>query len=262
MLSEKDRVALGMVSNRYELLQNTDAFAFFDPLIASNWANYEAAGALGDGETVWVQVKLREDMEVQPGEKLKRYLLLRNRHNGEGAVSISFTPVRVVCQNTLSFAEQKSSALANVRHSKSMAGRLLEVQANVLKCEIEAFSARATRVFQAMVKATLTPLETVALLEKLCDAPPKAQPINGLPARRTLVEQRLAEQADKNPLAGKGTAWSLYNAITWAEDERARHRAKKDPQAGLNAMWFGSGADHKVEAFNTLSKVAEALAPA
>lgn len=259
---EKDPVALGMVTSRYEPLQNTDAFAFFDPLIASNWASYEAAGALGDGETVWVQVRLRDDMEVQPGDTIKRYLLLRNRHNGDGAVSIRFTPIRVVCQNTLSFAEAKTSALANVRHSKAMPGRLLKVQADVLKTEIEAFSARSARVFQAMVKAQLKPLETLALLEKLCGAPPKAPPIDGLPARRTLVERRLAEQGEEDPLAGTGTVWSLYNAITWAEDERARQRGQKNPEAGLNAMWFGSGADNKASAFSALEKVAVALVPA
>ncbi len=259
---EKDRVALGMVTSRYEPLQNTGAFAFFDPLIASRWASYEAAGALGDGETVWVQVKLRDDMEVQAGDPINRYLLLRNRHNGEGAVSIRFTPIRVVCQNTLTFAEAKTSALANVRHSKAMPDRLLKVQAEVLKSEIEAFSARCSRIFQGMVKAKLTPLETLALLEKLCGAPPKGAPIDGLPARRTLVEERLAAQAEKDPLAGTGTAWALYNAITWAEDERARQRGQKNPEAGLNAIWFGGAADNKAAAFNVLGRVAGALMPA
>jgi len=250
---EQAPVALGMVTHRYHPLQNTEAFAFFDPLIQSGWASYEAAGALGDGETVWVQVRLRKDMEIREGDRICRYLLLRNRHNGEGSVSVRFTPVRVVCQNTLSFAERKTPTFANIRHSKSMASRLLEVQADALQKEIEAFSERAGRVFAAMAKKQLGAEQRLDLLDKLCGEPPKGQPVDGIPARRTLVDQRLKDQGNTDPLAGTGTIWALYNAITWAEDERARLRGKKNPEAGLNTMWFGSGADNKAKAYDTLS---------
>ena len=86
--TENAPVALGMVTSRYEILRNVEAFAFFDPLIDRGWASYEAAGALGDGQTVWAQVRLKDDMKVCAGDSIERYLLLRNHHNGEGAVSI------------------------------------------------------------------------------------------------------------------------------------------------------------------------------
>ncbi|WP_431283170.1 DUF932 domain-containing protein [Humitalea sp. 24SJ18S-53] len=252
---EPDPVALGMVTSRYKPLQNTEAFAFFDPLIATDWARYEAAGALGDGETVWVQVRLRDDMKVQEDETIERYLLLRNRHNGEGAVSIRFTPIRVVCQNTLSAAECGSTTFAKVRHTGAMHDRLAGAAADAMMNEIEAFAERSRRTFAAMVARALKAQERLDLLTQLCGPPPKGPAPDNLPSRREMAETRLAAQSAVDPQAGSETAWALYNAITWAEDERARLRARKDPEAGLNAMWFGGGADNKIKALKVLAAV-------
>ena len=253
---ESGPVALGMVSSRYRVLQNRDAFAFFDPLVATGWASYEAAGALGDGETVWVQARLRDDVLVQPGDPIRRYLLLRNRHNGEGAVAIRFTPIRVVCNNTLTMAETRGRAFASVRHSASMAERLEDVSVEALQAEIQTASDRSLRAFRAMVQRRLACAERAALLEELCGKPPVKAPPGNIPARRDLVDQRLAIQAQTDPLAGVDTAWGLYNAITWAEDERARLRGLDDPEAGLNAAWFGAGAEFKLKAFERLARLA------
>jgi phage/plasmid-like protein (TIGR03299 family) len=250
---EAGPVALGLVSNRYTPLQNVEAFAFFDPLIEQGWASYEAAGALRDGEVVWVQVRLRDDMLVAGRDRVVRYLLLRNRHDGRGSVSVRFTPVRVVCQNTLTFAEKHSPSLANVRHTASMHVRLQDVQADVVQQEIEAFSARAKRLFEAMMERRLTGGERLALLDKLCPRPAARAPVTHVPSRRDVVEQRLQEQAAVDPLAGVETLWGLYNAITWAEDERARLAGAKDAETGLTRTWFSSGADFKAEVLDALA---------
>ena len=251
--NEPGPVALGMVGDRYVPLLNTEAFAFFDPLLAQQWGALETAGALYDGEVVWVQVRLRDDIEVQCGDKLKRYLLLRNRHDGQGSVSIRFTTVRVVCQNTLTFAERGQKAFASVRHSLSMRDRLETVQVDAIRAEIEAFSARAAKVFKAMVERRLSSSEQLQLLEKLCGKVPK-KPDPARPTRREMVDARLSAQKECDPLAGSTTAWGLYNAVTWVEDERAR--GVEDIEAATNRMWFGGGADNKAQAFDEISALA------
>ena len=94
---EQAKVALGMVGSGYEPLQNREAFAFFTPFIDTGFAQFQTAGALGNGERVWVQAKLQEQILVAKNDVIDRYLLLSNSHNGAGAVSIRFTPIRVVC---------------------------------------------------------------------------------------------------------------------------------------------------------------------
>jgi phage/plasmid-like protein (TIGR03299 family) len=101
---ESQDVALGFVGHGYEILQNDEAFEFFEPFIDSRLAHFETAGALRHGERVWVLAKLSEPICVVRDDLVDRYLLLSNSHNGHGAVSIRFTPIRVVCQNTLNLA--------------------------------------------------------------------------------------------------------------------------------------------------------------
>jgi phage/plasmid-like protein (TIGR03299 family) len=165
---EHGPVALAMVGSRYVPLQNTEAFEFFDPLLRTGWAALEAAGALGDGETAWVQAKLQDDINLRNGDVIQRYLLLRNRHNGEGAISIRFTPIRVVCQNTLTLSEKRQVAFANVRHVSGVRDKLTSVQADVLQQEVEKFSDRTSRMFAAMVDLRLSGSFRLRLLDKLC----------------------------------------------------------------------------------------------
>ncbi len=99
--TEEQEVVLGMVTDRYEPLQNVDAFSFFDPIVHQKAATFETAGALGVGERVWVLAKMPEVIEVVRGGDCEKYLLLSNTHTGQGSVIVKFTAVRVVCQNTL-----------------------------------------------------------------------------------------------------------------------------------------------------------------
>jgi phage/plasmid-like protein (TIGR03299 family) len=94
-------VLLGVVSRRYQPLQNAEAFEFFDLIVS---AYFETAGALGEGERIWVMAKMPEAMQIVPGDECLKYLLLSNTHTGEGSVTVKFTSVRVVCQNTLIMA--------------------------------------------------------------------------------------------------------------------------------------------------------------
>jgi len=108
------------------MLQNTEAFTFFDPIIHAGAAFYESAGALGKGERVWVLARVTSDHEIVPGDRISKYLLLSNSHDGKGAVHVKFTPVRVVCRNTLNQAIERGPTL-RVAHTSSMKDRLKEV---------------------------------------------------------------------------------------------------------------------------------------
>ena len=85
------------------LYRTVSAFDFFDPLVQDGHAWYETAGALGRGERVWIQARLPGDLEIAPGDRVKRFLLLSNSHDGTSSVQILLTPIRVVCNNTLPF---------------------------------------------------------------------------------------------------------------------------------------------------------------
>jgi phage/plasmid-like protein (TIGR03299 family) len=115
---------LGVVGKKYEVFQNTDAFGFFDQIVNREEAIYTSAGALGSGERIWLQCKLPEHVLVN-GEAYDQYLLFSNSHDGTRAIDVRFTPVRVVCENTMRAALTKqASGVYRVRHTASAKDQL------------------------------------------------------------------------------------------------------------------------------------------
>jgi len=125
-----DRRILGVVGPQYRPLQNTEAFAFFEPFLDTGQASIETAGSLSGGKRVWVLAKLnRAPLEIAPGDDVEKFLLLSNNHDGTLAIRVGFTPIRVVCQNTLSMAHRSdASQLIRVRHSQHVRENLAAVQ--------------------------------------------------------------------------------------------------------------------------------------
>jgi phage/plasmid-like protein (TIGR03299 family) len=243
---EKEEVALGMVGNRYVPLQNEEAFSFFEPFVQNGWAQFDTAGALGNGERVWVLAKLTGQIVVAPGDAIDRYLLLSNKHDGTGAVSIRFTPIRVVCQNTLNWAEEGGSSVISVRHSKNIGKNLKKAQAEEMKQIIDKVFAEAETLFGQMALRTMNVDDVDQFLELLFPRTAKQKKLDQEPERWARIRAVLSD-SQITPVATRNTLWALYNAIIRAEDYRD---ARQDQAARLERVWFGSGHDLKVKALD------------
>jgi len=98
--SDTDQV-LGVVGKDYEVVQNVEAFSFFDAIVGGkDGILYETAGALGNGERVFITAKLPDYIRVGRHDLIEKYLFLTTSHDGTGSIQIAFTPVRIVCQNS------------------------------------------------------------------------------------------------------------------------------------------------------------------
>lgn len=104
---------LGIVTGKYKILQNSDAFQFMDALL-DRGVKYETAGSLENGKRVWMLARL-EDYDLL-GDTISNYLLLSNSHDGKGAVKVCSTSVRVVCNNTLTIALQDAKRSWSTKH--------------------------------------------------------------------------------------------------------------------------------------------------
>jgi phage/plasmid-like protein (TIGR03299 family) len=104
----QDNAILGVVPKRFKPIQNRDAFGLFDSVVGEGKAVYHTAGSLQGGSKVWILSKLPQVLEVGKGighvDEVERYLLLSNAHDGTRPLQMLFTPVRVVCSNTLGMA--------------------------------------------------------------------------------------------------------------------------------------------------------------
>lgn len=117
-----DNKPLGIVGERYKVVQNSDAFAFTDALLGEG-VRYETAGSLKDGKVIWLLAKMPESVEIL-GDKVDPYMVFTNTHDGSGAVRVCMTPVRVVCNNTLNAAMRGAKRVWSARHTGSVTDKL------------------------------------------------------------------------------------------------------------------------------------------
>ena len=120
-----DQKNLGIVTNRYKIVQNREAFAFTDALLGEG-VQYESAGSLASGKRVWMLARLENTTIAE--ENIDPYLVFTNSHDGTGAVRVAITPVRVVCQNTLNLALQKASRHWSCAHKGDIQSKLEEAR--------------------------------------------------------------------------------------------------------------------------------------
>ncbi len=99
-----NHTVLGHMGPQYTPVQNVDAFRGLDEIVGAGEAIYHTAGSLGQGERIWILAKLPEDLDLPDGSKLRQFILLSNSHDGNSALRIQMTDVRVVCENTLNWA--------------------------------------------------------------------------------------------------------------------------------------------------------------
>jgi phage/plasmid-like protein (TIGR03299 family) len=127
---------LGVVSDRYEIVQNVDAFRFVDNLIGSAM-HFETAGSLHAGATTWVLARVPDHITVG-GDTVVEYVLFRNRHDGKGAVQVLVTAVRVVCANTLGMALDGAEvdSVYTVRHVGEVKANIAEAR-RVMKMTVD-----------------------------------------------------------------------------------------------------------------------------
>lgn len=113
------QIPLGVVRDRYTIVQNSDAFKFFDKAIGKNKAIWQTAGSFNYGSRIFVTAKLPTNILVN-GDPIENYLVFTTNHDGGGSVKILFTPIRVVCENTLNAAIKGSDNYITFRHTKSV----------------------------------------------------------------------------------------------------------------------------------------------
>jgi phage/plasmid-like protein (TIGR03299 family) len=254
--NDSKATVLGIVRRAYTPLQNREAFRFFDPIVGEKAAVYHAAGALGNGERVWILVKLPDDIRVIGDDIANKYLLLSNSHDGSSAVQIKFTPIRVVCQNTLTMALREGPTL-RVPHTRDVHQRL-RVAASMLNA-IKMRYSELEEAFRQMVRVRLHEEKLQEFLGQVFPDPRRGD--DEVRYERALTQVR-TDRAGAEYLyeTGKGnqetavarTLWAAYNGVAEYVDHKRYARYETDRQ--VEAIWFGDGYSAKARAFSVAEK--------
>ena len=205
-----DRRVLGVVSDRYKVVQNTEAFRFTDELLGRG-VRYETAGSLQEGRKVWMLARLPKEY-IMAGERITSYLVFFNTHDGSGSVRVAVTPVRVVCNNTLNLALDTAKRSFSMIHTGNIQGKIQEAKDTLFMAErymdslgIEFEQLRRQKMTDAQVK------EYIELLLPMEKEPTPVQSKNILKLRRDM-EQRYYDAPDLQKV-GKN-AYRFLNAVS------------------------------------------------
>src|SRR5207247_3545561 len=151
-------LVLGVVTDQYEPIQNTQAAETIDALVTEGGAHVEVAGALDAGERCWMLAHIPADFEVVSGDAVRPYVLLAWGHDGKHGLAAKLTPIRVVCHNTLTAAlgrQWSQTADVYVRHNKNASSRMQEAQAAVRLIRKKVGEARSA--YSALASAPIAP---------------------------------------------------------------------------------------------------------
>ena len=235
---------LGVVGNQYTPLQNTDAFKFFDPFLVAGEASLHTAGSLKQGKRVWILAKLNRDPCVivpKTDDKIEKFVLLSNSHDGVTSVRVGFTPIRVVCANTLALAHSdKASKLIRVRHSANVKANLAAI-GDIMNTANAQFEATAEQ-FRRLAARNID----YADLKEYVQLVFPAAKIETKGERKCQIMGHIESLFESGRGAGApgvgGTLWGAYNAVNEYYGYVRGHNADNR----IDSLWFGTGvADNK-----------------
>jgi len=241
-----------VVGKDYHIVQNREAFNFFDAIVGGGEGIlYETAGALGQGERIFITAKLPDYIRVGNGDDVtEKYIFLTTSHDGSGSITAAFTPVRIVCQNTLNASLRSMSNVVRIKHTSGAKQRLEDAHkvmglANTLSSQLEgifnewALVKVSDREVRKLIQLALCPnKETFDLLKKGAE-----DQVSTL--FRNMVDDAFAyamtsdtQQMDTT----KGTLFGAYNAVTGYYQNVRNY---KDDEAKLQSIVLGGTAQLK-----------------
>lgn len=260
-----DSSILGIVGENYRPVQNREAFQWFDFLLDAGDATLEAGGSLRFGKRIWVLAKMKNGTgEVLNNDAVESYLLLSNAHDGTMGVWLMFTPIRVVCMNTLSSAlstangQAKIGKAISIRHTESVTAQL-EFAKSLVDTASRTFS-DSIETYKEFARKRMNDKQFEGYFDRVFWGDHKvniekieAGEKNPRDTSRVFAKVReLFECGTGQDIAGvRGTVWAGYNAFTEFVDH---YRANSD-ESRLDGTWFGDGNALRSRAFREAEKL-------
>jgi phage/plasmid-like protein (TIGR03299 family) len=251
----------------YVPFQNADTFKFFKKFVSNGEMKMETAGSLKDGRDIWGLAKLESKFELSGGDRVEGYLLINSPHVSGKALTIMFTPIRVVCANTMAIALDSGGKRFRVLHLQTFDDEIMKAAEEALgisETKMAEFQEQATFLSEKRAK----PIDIQKFIAELFQPNllierGKMEVANDVP----LVDEfnRTAEQVHDaitispgaNLKSAKGTWWGALNGVTYVMDHTKRE-SERVRGGALYSSWLGPNAATKRRALDLATKYAEA----
>lgn len=253
LVRSSDQKVLDVITDDWNPCQNHEAFEFFNDFVAAGDMEMETAGSLKDGKIVWALAKVKESFELFGGQDVvEAYLHFTNPHSYGQSIDVRFTPIRVVCNNTLTLSlSQKSKNMVKVSHRREFDADMVKEALGVAKEKLATYKEMAQYLSQKRYND-----------ENVVDYFKRVFPVL---TNKKDSEKELSKSAERaveiirtndQPGAefGKGTWWEAFNATTFMVD----HEIGRSADTRLTSAWYGANRNLKTKALETAVEMADA----
>lgn len=245
LVRSSDNKVLDVIGKGWNPVQNEEAFDFFSEYVLAGDMEMHTAGSLKEGKMVWGLAKVKESFEILGGDQMDSYLLFSNPHQYGKSIDIRFTPIRVVCNNTLTFSLGQTVANSvslnhrtafnpdsvketlGIAHEKfaqyKEAAQFLSSKRFTVESLVQYYNEVFPRTYQGKNEVNVKTIEDLTT--------------NAKKAYEVLETQPGAE-------FGEGTWWQALNSVTYLTD----HKMGREADTRLTSAWFGANQTRKVKA--------------
>lgn len=249
LVRKTDDKILDVVSDDWNPVQNAEAFEFFNDFIAEGDMEMHTAGSLCGGQIVWGLAKVKDSFELFGGDRVDSYLHFTNFHRYGFSTDVRFTPIRVVCNNTLTLSlNTKVERMVKISHRREFDGDSVKLMLGIAQEKLAKYKEMATFLGSKRAKGE----DVVEYFKRVFPT--------GKDAKRQTELSRNAKDAlaiiDSQPGAefAEGTWWQAFNAVTYMTD----HLMGKTQDTRLTSAWYGHNKGLKTKALETALEMADA----
>lgn len=255
LVRSNDNKVLDVVGDDWNPVQNADAFEFFSEYVLAGDMEMNTAGSLKGGTNIFALAKVKESFTILGEDRVDSYLLFSNPHQYGKAIDIRFTPIRVVCNNTLTFSLQTSSKnFVKIGHRSTF-------DANVVKQQLGLAHEKFAKYKEMAEFLSTKRFSVQALIQYYNDVFPHTY--NKSKSETVTSVEDLSRNArhafevlETQPGAqyGEGTWWQALNSVTYLTD----HEMGRSADTRMQSAWFGVNQARKLRAVNKAVEMAAA----
>jgi len=240
-----DDKVLDVVSNDWNPVQNSEAFAFFNDFIAEGDMEMHTAGSLKDGQIVWGLAKVKAGFSLFNGDEVESYLHFTNFHKYGFSTDVRFTPIRVVCNNTLTLSlNTKVEKMVKISHRREFDGDNVKLMLGVAAEKLAQYKEMA----QFLGSKRYSNENVVEYFKRVFPSAGQKEVSRSTNTAMEILETQPGAQF------AEGTWWTCFNAVTYMTD----HLLGRTQDTRLTSAWYGANKNVKTKALETALEFAEA----
>ena len=255
LVRSTDNKLLTVISDQWNPVQNIEAFSFFDDFVHAGDMNMHTAGSLKEGKIVWALAKINDQFELFGGDKVEGYLLFSNPHEFGRSIDVRFTPIRVVCNNTLTMALGNEAKFAvKVNHRSKFDADQVKETLGVAKDQLSKYKEQAQFLGSKKFSNETIVEYFNRVFPTLSKDESKKLDIRKQAISRQAEEAMINLETQPGAKFAEGSWWHAFNTVTYLTD----HVLGRSVDTRLTSAWYGQNRNKKEKALELAVEYAEA----